>query len=107
MKLDDIGRFTDRILTAQPRHWAGAGFLAQARTQSNDGRQASRSDRGRFNPQVDLLGALVELFLLGCATGAEESKATVSYIRSHLYDPRGAGGGGRSWGSTSCGGARG
>lgn len=89
MTLDDIVRRTDRIFSPSARGWAWARFLADARTASNDDRRAAQSDRGRFNQQVDLLGALGELFLLRTAAAAERSAEAVAYMRGHLYDERG------------------
>ena len=89
MTLDDIVRRTDRALSPSARSWAWARFLADARTASNDDRRAARSDRGRFNQQVDLLGAMGELFLLRTAAATERSAEAVAYMRGHLYDERG------------------
>ena len=92
MTLNDIVGRSDTMVAVEPRHWAWAHFLGVARTASNDDRRARRSDRGRFNRQVDLLGALGELFLLRTALMAERSAETVAYMRSHLYDEQGGAG---------------
>ena len=91
MTLRDIVRKTDRFVELKPRHWAWARILGEARTASNDRRRARRSDRGEFNAQVDLLGALGELFLLRCAMAAEGSGEAVKYMRGHLYNEQGGG----------------
>ena len=91
MTLHDIARRTDSIVTLEARHWAWARFLGEARTASNDQRRARRSDRGAFNTQVDLLGALGELFLLRCAMKAETCDEAVAYMRDHLYNEQGGG----------------
>ena len=68
----------------EPRHWAWAHFLGAARTASNENTRGSASDRGASNQQVDLLGALGELFLLECALEAG-ADAAIPYMRAHLY----------------------
>ena len=92
MILEDVLQRTDSMVTVEARHWAWARFLGEARTASNDDRRASRSDRGRFNTQVDLLGALRELFLLRAAQAAKRSEEAVAYMRDHLYREEGGGG---------------
>ena len=87
MILDDVVGQTDTMVTLEPRHWAC--FLGEARTASNDARRAPRSDRGRFNTRVDLLGALGELFLLRAALTAKRSEDAVAYMRDHLYREQG------------------
>lgn len=91
MTLHDIVRRTNGIAPLEPRHWAWARLLGEARTASNDRRRARRSDRGEFNAQVDLLGALGELFLLRCAMAAEDSDEAVEHMRGHLYNEQGGG----------------
>lgn len=91
MKLDDIEQRTDGTVALEPRHWAWAQLLGAARTASNDQRRADRSDRGEFNAQVDLLGALGELFVLRCAMNATKSEDAVEYMRNHLYNDQGGG----------------
>ena len=81
----------------EPTQWSswrraigrGRAFLGEARTASNDNRRAARSDRGQFNTQVDLLGALGELFVLRAAQAAERSEVAVAYMRDHLYREQG------------------
>ena len=89
MILKDVLSLTDRMVTLEARHWAWARLLGDARTASNDDQRAARSDRGSFNAQVDLLGALGELFLLRGALAAECSEQAVSYMRDHLYREQG------------------
>ena len=92
MILEDVVKRTDSMVTVEARYWAWARFLGEARTASNDDRRASCSDRGRFNTQVDLLGALGELFLLRAAQAAKRSEEAVAYMRDHLYREEGGGG---------------
>ena len=91
MTLRDVVGKTDGIVALEPHHWVWARLLGEARTASNDQRRARRSDRGEFNAQVDLLGALGELFLLRCAMTAENSEDAVAYMRGHLYNDQGGG----------------
>ena len=63
MILEDVLKRTDSMVTVEARHWAWAPFLGEVRTASNDDRRASRSDRGRFNTQVDLLGGQNSYYL--------------------------------------------
>ena len=90
MTLNYIEQRTDTIVALEARHWAWARFLGEARTSSNDRKRARRSDRGEFNTQVDLLGALGELFLLRRALEANSDHA-VAYMRRHLYHEQGGG----------------
>ena len=92
MTLEDLLKQTDTMVTVEACHWAWSRFLGQARTSSNDDRRASRSDRRRFNTQVDLLGALGELFLLRAAEATKRSEEAVAYMRDHLYREEGGGG---------------
>lgn len=89
MILADVLKRTDTMVRVEARRWAWARFLGEARTASNDDRRAARSDRGQFNVQVDLLGALGELFLLRAALTAERSDEAVAYMRDHLYREQG------------------
>ena len=89
MILEDVVKRSDTMVTLEARHWAWARFLGEARTASNDDRRAARSDRGKFNIQVDLLGALGELFLLRSAQAAQRSEEAVAYMRDHLYREQG------------------
>ena len=89
MTLRDVVRKTDGIVALEPHHWAWARLLGEARTASNDDRRARQSDRGPSNAQVDLLGALGELFLLRCAMTAKNPDDAVEYMRHHLYNEEG------------------
>ena len=89
MILGDVLKRTDKMVKLEARHWAWARFLGEARTASNDARRAARSDRGKFNTQVDLVGALGELFLLRAARAAKRSEEAVAYMRDHLYREQG------------------
>ena len=92
MILEEVQDLTDTVFRLDTRLWAWAHFLGEARTSSNDQRRHRDSDRGRFNTQVDLLGALGELFLLGSAQGFERSIEAVSYTRDHLFNEGGGSG---------------
>jgi len=89
VRLDDIVRVTDTVIGLEPRLWAWAMLLGEARTASNEETRHRRSDRGRFNAQVDLLGALGELFLLQTAVAASGHDQAVAYMRDHLYRDKG------------------
>jgi hypothetical protein len=92
MHVSDIIRVTDVTRALSSRAWAWAALLSEARTASNDGRRHSRSDRERFNAQVDLLGALGELFLLPTVMRAPDSAGPLAYMRDHLCRETGGGG---------------
>jgi hypothetical protein len=89
MEISDITRITNDIVPLSPRLWAWASLLGGARTASNDERRHHRSDRGGSNDQVDLLGALGELFLLGAVMDAADSAEAAEYMRGHLYSSAG------------------
>ena len=82
--MEDVLKRTDSMVTVEACHRAWARFLSEVRTASNDDRRASRSDRSRFNAQVDLLGALGALFLLRAAQAAKRSEEAVAYMRDGI-----------------------
>ena len=89
MRFDDVAVPTNSVLSVGIRHWAWARLLGQARTSSNDGKRSPTSDRGGSNPQVDLVGALAELFLLETTLRAPNSNEAVEYMRHHLFNSDG------------------
>ncbi len=64
-------------------------MLGAERTKSNDSRRHRQSDRGEFNRDVDLLGALGELFFLSTAMAAESGGDAVDYMRGHMFKEAG------------------
>lgn len=87
MRLADLERWTDRMISLSPEFWAKARLLGEARERSNDRTRAPRRGRGVVgNHKVDLQGAAAELILLKCVRECDDSAAAVAAMQAHLYN---------------------
>lgn len=89
MRLTDLESLTDNPKIAVSKElWAHAALLGAAR-QRRDA-NGKRSDRGKHNTYVDLMGAFGELLLLEQIRPLDERMEIQNYFRTHLYIESGA-----------------
>jgi hypothetical protein len=88
MELEAFERSLYRSVRIEPRQWACALLLGEARRRSNPARArtANRGDAG--NQAVDLHGALGDLLLYGIARRCRDKEA-LGYMQNQLYRSEG------------------